>query len=96
VVVLDEASQITEPTSLVPVLRSRCRYVIAAGDPLQLPPVIAHPAHLTAAAGAAAAAAAAAVRAGHGGGAAGGLLRPLFVRLTDLGHSPNLLRWQYR
>ena len=83
----------TEPTSLVPLLRSRCRYVIAAGDPLQLPPVIAHPAHLTAAAGLAAAGA------GHGGGrrdAAGGLLRPLFVRLTDLGHSPNLLRWQYR
>lgn len=88
----------TEPTSLVPLLRAKCRYLIAAGDPLQLPPVIANPSALTATQPAAAAAATAGGAAGGGGGgaAAAGLIRPLFVRLTQLGHTPHLLRWQYR
>lgn len=72
-----------------------CRFLIAAGDPLQLPPVVASPAHVTAAA------------AGPGGGPKvppgqgqqsqlHGLLRPLFVRLAALGLPPFLLRLQYR
>ncbi len=59
------------------------RYLFAAGDPLQLPPVIASPGPVTPPPGAAP-------------GAAHGLLRPLFVRLAALGHTPHLLRRQYR
>eukprot|EP00873_Tetraselmis_striata_P003485 jgi/Tetstr1/423749/TSEL_014381.t2 len=44
VLILDEASQMVEPLSLLPVLVSKCRYLVAAGDPCQLPPVIASPA----------------------------------------------------
>ncbi|GAX81726.1 hypothetical protein CEUSTIGMA_g9154.t1 [Chlamydomonas eustigma] len=51
-VVLDEASQLLEPLSLVPILRSGANFLVAAGDPCQLPPVIASPAHLSAAAAA--------------------------------------------
>ncbi|GLC60082.1 hypothetical protein PLESTB_001571200 [Pleodorina starrii] len=119
VVVLDECSQMTEPLCLVPLLRARARFLVAAGDPLQLPPVIANPANLTGTAAAAAAAAAAAVpQLTVGGGpttgsslspsalhpasasaAAGPLdsmLRPMFVRLSQLGHQPHLLSYQYR
>lgn len=65
------------------------RYLIAAGDPLQLPPVIASPSALTAKPEARQSGAAAPA-------AGGGLLRTLFVRLSELGHTPHLLRWQYR
>jgi len=75
ILILDEASQLTEPLSLAPIIRSKCKYVIAAGDPNQLPPVVCSPEH---------------VQGGHS------VARPLFVRLTDLGHSPHLLRTQYR
>eukprot|EP00887_Chlorella_sp_A99_P002672 scaffold6.g2672.t1 len=77
-----------EPLSLVPVQRGQCRFLIAAGDPKQLPPVIASPAEVSGAGGDSAI-----------GGARGGprgLLRPLFVRLADLGLPPFLLRRQYR
>ncbi|KAG2493974.1 hypothetical protein HYH03_007901 [Edaphochlamys debaryana] len=99
VVVLDEASQMTEPLCLVPLLRARARFLVAAGDPLQLPPVIASPATLTPAPGSSATGG---VAGGPGGaGPAGGghldsLLRPLFVRLSQLGHDPHLLSFQYR
>ena len=43
VVVLDECSQMIEPLSLLPCIRSKCRFLIAAGDPKQLPPVVASP-----------------------------------------------------
>lgn len=43
VLLLDEASQMTEPLSLAPMIRSKCKYVIAAGDPHQLPPVVCTP-----------------------------------------------------
>lgn len=75
ILILDEASQLTEPLSLAPIIRSKCKYVIAAGDPNQLPPVVCSPEH---------------VREGYS------VARPLFVRLTDLGHTPHLLRTQYR
>ncbi len=107
VVVLDECSQMTEPLSLVPLMRGRPRFLVAAGDPLQLPPVVASPAALSnpgAAAAAAGPAGAGAVPCGGGGGAGGrggggtadSLLRPMFVRLTQLGHGTHLLRYQYR
>jgi superfamily I DNA and/or RNA helicase len=86
------------------------RFLVAAGDPLQLPPVIAAPAHVTSAG---------AAQQQRGGqqldrqrsqqvplpgqpqqrgqqGQLHGLLRPLFVRLVALGQPPFLLRRQYR
>jgi superfamily I DNA and/or RNA helicase len=64
-----------------------CRFLIAAGDPCQLPPVLCSPAHITAGA---------AGRGGPGQQQLYGLLRPLYVRLTQLGHQPHLLTHQYR
>ena len=46
VLLLDEASQLTEPLSLAPAIRSKCKYLIAAGDPNQLPPVVCSPEHI--------------------------------------------------
>lgn len=83
--VLDESSQMVEPLSVVPLLRCQARFLLAAGDPLQLPPVVAAPPHVTAASGAP-----------SGQGLPHGLLRPLFVRLAALGVPPYLLRRQYR
>ncbi|KAM6148062.1 LOW QUALITY PROTEIN: 5'-3' DNA helicase ZGRF1 [Erethizon dorsatum] len=40
VVVLDECSQMTEPTSLLPIARFECEKLILVGDPKQLPPTI--------------------------------------------------------
>ncbi|XP_019355638.1 protein ZGRF1 isoform X2 [Alligator mississippiensis] len=39
-VVLDECSQMTEPTSLLPIARFQCEKLILVGDPKQLPPTI--------------------------------------------------------
>jgi superfamily I DNA and/or RNA helicase len=84
VLVLDESSQMVEPLSAVPLLRCQARFLVAAGDPLQLPPVVAAPPHVTATGGA------------PRQGPPHGLLRPLFVRLAALGAPPYLLRRQYR
>ncbi|KAG2430776.1 hypothetical protein HYH02_013615 [Chlamydomonas schloesseri] len=95
VVVLDECSQMTEPLCLVPLLRARARFLVAAGDPQQLPPVIASPASLTAPhhqPNHPAHHHQARQRQAH----ADSLLRPLFVRLSQLGHVPHLLSYQYR
>lgn len=43
IVVLDECSQIVEPLSLVPLCLAQARFLLAVGDPLQLPPVLASP-----------------------------------------------------
>ena len=40
VVVLDECSQMTEPSSVLPIVNSRCKTLLAFGDPLQLPPLV--------------------------------------------------------
>ncbi|XP_072191172.1 5'-3' DNA helicase ZGRF1 isoform X2 [Excalfactoria chinensis] len=40
VVVLDECSQMTEPTSLLPIARFQCEKLVLVGDPKQLPPAI--------------------------------------------------------
>ena len=40
VAILDECSQMTEPMSLLPVVRSKAAHLIAVGDPQQLPPVL--------------------------------------------------------
>ena len=58
-----------------------CRFAVLSGDPMQLPPLIAHPAQLAQQPGA---------------GPAHGLLRPVFVRLASMGHHVHLLRRQYR
>ena len=47
VVILDESSQITEPLSLVPIVKSSCHHCLLVGDPKQLPPVVQTSAALT-------------------------------------------------
>lgn len=42
-VILDECSQIIEPLAMAPVIRAKAKWLVAAGDPKQLPPVIASP-----------------------------------------------------
>ena len=77
IVILDECSQIIEPLAMAPILRAKAKFLVAAGDPKQLPPVIANPPRISPPPKL-------------------GLLRPLFVRLSDLGATPHLLRQQYR
>eukprot|EP00210_Caulerpa_lentillifera_P007831 g7473.t1 len=43
VVILDESSQIIEPLALLPLIKSKAKFLIAAGDPCQLPPMISSP-----------------------------------------------------
>ena len=40
IVFLDECSQMLEPLSFIPINRFKCRYLLAAGDPMQLPPTL--------------------------------------------------------
>lgn len=101
---------------LLPHVAHACRFLIAAGDPCQLPPVLASPTGVTPPSQPQAPAAAHLSNlnnSSQSGGAANrpsldqqqqqqqrpvvyGLLRPLFVRLTHLGHVPHLLTHQYR
>ena len=59
----------------------RSRYLVAAGDPCQLPPLVASPS---------------AVEQKPGQPARFGLARPLFARLVAMGYPSYLLRNQYR
>jgi hypothetical protein len=84
VVILDECSQMTEPSSLLAMTRFGCRALVAVGDPKQLPPMLES-------------------MSAHGGGGGGGhpaagnpLVKGIFVRLSEAGHAPVLLRTQYR
>ena len=43
IVVLDEATQVTEPLSLMALIRARAKHVVIAGDPCQLGPILAFP-----------------------------------------------------
>lgn len=61
------------------------RYLIAAGDPCQLPPVVAAPAQVKAP-----------NLASGEGVRLFGIARPLFERLVAMGHKRHLLRCQYR
>lgn len=91
IVILDEASQMIEPLSLAPMLRAKCKYLVAAGDPLQLPPVIAHPSTVVTSSPPRDPA-----NNNNNNVNNHGLVRPLFVRLAALGNEPYLLRRQYR
>ena len=42
-IILDECSQMIEPLSMLPIIRSKARFLVTVGDPRQLPPVIASP-----------------------------------------------------
>ena len=42
IVVLDECSQIVEPMSLLPIAVARPSRLVLVGDPMQLPPPVAH------------------------------------------------------
>jgi hypothetical protein len=44
VAILDECSQIIEPLGMMPIIRSKAKFLVACGDQKQLPPVIASPA----------------------------------------------------
>ena len=81
VAVVDEASQITEPLAVMALVAGRCRCVVVAGDPAQLPPVVASPV---------------AVAAPPGARPPAGLGRSLLSRLVATGHDSHLLRTQYR
>ena len=39
-IILDEASQISEPLALMPMCRAECQKLVLVGDPQQLPPVL--------------------------------------------------------
>lgn len=82
--ILDECSQMTEPLSLAPILRSKAKYLLACGDPCQLPPVLVSPSQLTS------------VNSSLPPDSFCGLARPMFVRMRQLGHPSVLLRTQYR
>ncbi len=83
-VLLDEASQMTEPSSLLTIARFAARRLLAVGDPLQLPPTLTS-------------SPASGGQDGDGGdGGAPGLERTLFERLAALRVAPVMLRRQYR
>lgn len=42
IVILDECSQMTEPMSLLPIVRFRAKYALLVGDPKQLAPTLSH------------------------------------------------------
>ncbi|CAN0449522.1 unnamed protein product, partial [Hapterophycus canaliculatus] len=42
IVILDECSQIVEPMSLLPIAVAQPRRLVLVGDPMQLPPPVAH------------------------------------------------------
>eukprot|EP00062_Callorhinchus_milii_P012079 gi/632958720/ref/XP_007895200.1/ PREDICTED: uncharacterized protein C4orf21 homolog [Callorhinchus milii] len=73
-VVLDECSQMTEPSSLLPIARFGCEKLILVGDPKQLQPTIQ----------------------GSDSAHEAGLEQTLFDRMCLMGHTPILLRTQYR
>ena len=80
-------------TRQVKILELASRFLMAAGDPCQLPPVIASPAQVTPPG------LSGSLPSGTAPGgrpSLHGLLRPLFVRLVQLGHQPYVLRKQYR
>lgn len=80
--ILDESSQFIEPLSLLPVSRFQCRILIAAGDPMQLPPTLQTPSNAEAFSAEP--------------GVTGDLSKTLFSRLTNCGIEPTMLRTQYR
>jgi hypothetical protein len=90
IVLLDEASQMLEPLSLLPISKFGCERLLAVGDPLQLPPTMLYepPAPLPSAEKSSAAL--------KGSVSDTTLRKTLFVRLTALGVKPILLRTQYR
>eukprot|EP01122_Echinamoeba_exundans_P007453 TRINITY_DN2311_c0_g1_i2.p1 TRINITY_DN2311_c0_g1~~TRINITY_DN2311_c0_g1_i2.p1 ORF type:complete len:950 (-),score=94.90 TRINITY_DN2311_c0_g1_i2:1307-4156(-) len=42
ITIIDEMSQVTEPLSLLPIVRSGCSRLLIVGDPKQLPPQLSH------------------------------------------------------
>jgi hypothetical protein len=93
IVVLDEASQMPEPTSATPLARFGSRFAVVVGDPLQLPPVLQSPPVADLPAGAAAGSASATTS------SSSSTLEgsTLFTRLAACGGAPLVaLRTQYR
>jgi len=80
VVVLDECSQMTETSSLLPIVKSRCQTLVAVGDPKQLPPVLECFTEAK----------------GDSNLTRNPLSTTLFSRMSEVGHSKVTLRTQYR
>lgn len=86
ITVLDECSQMVEPASLLPIANFHTQFLLAVGDPNQLPPVLAPSACDGASGG----------KDGVPIARMQNLCRPLFSRLEAGGYKPVLLRTQYR
>ena len=84
VVVLDECSQMTEPSSMLAMSRFGCRALVAVGDPKQLPPVLDSKDLVLLA------------DSKDSNNSPNPLAKGIFVRLREAGHSATLLRTQYR
>jgi superfamily I DNA and/or RNA helicase len=99
IVVLDEASQMPEPTSATPLARFGSRFAVVVGDPLQLPPVLQSPPVANPPAGAAAAGSASAASSSSSSSSSSSTMEgsTLFTRLAACGGAPLVaLRTQYR
>ncbi|CAN0187178.1 unnamed protein product [Ascophyllum nodosum] len=107
IVLLDECSQIVEPLSLLPIAVARPERIVLVGDPMQLPPPIAHARAVIPAPPAtpaspllqechAARCKQLVERANARRGSGDTLEKTLFVRLAALGLTPLLLGRQYR
>ena len=83
VVVMDECSQTTEPTSLLALANFSCERAVLVGDPQQLPPVLSHSRSV-------------ADDSPGSSAAPQGLAKTLFERLAHSGVAPIMLRTQYR
>ena len=84
VVVLDECSQMTEPSSMLAMSRFGCRALVAVGDPKQLPPVLDSKDLVLPA------------DSKDSNNSHNPLAKGIFVRLREAGHPATLLRTQYR
>ena len=84
VVVLDECSQMTEPSSMLAMSRFGCRALVAVGDPKQLPPVLDSKDLVLPA------------DSKDSNNSPNPLAKGIFVRLREAGHPATLLRTQYR
>ena len=83
VVVLDECSQMTEPSSMLAMSRFGCRALVAVGDPKQLPPVLDSKDLVLPA------------DSKDSNNSPNPLAKGIFVRLREAGHPATLLRTQY-
>ena len=91
IVVMDECSQTTEPTSLLAMANFGCERAVLVGDPQQLPPVL-----TSSSSSSSSSSASSSSSSREGEAKAEGLAKTLFERLSYGGVKPIMLRTQYR